>query len=542
MRLKNLLSFSMLLGALVLVLLVAGCSDDDPVAPEPCQEFPGIIPGDVYLRYQEEVDGLEGVTEIGGSLLIRGADIHDLTPLENLGKLGRDLRIEQNPRLKSLAPLAGLVDTIPSLTITRNDSLISLSGLQNLTVENVFTFQGSALLEDLNDGPDLSLTERMYLEFPEGVWDFSGLGSADNAYVLDLGGYQGQRVLDHFNELPRLRSLNLMEVTGFSDLSCLDDYHTLEVLSLGRVEGLTEIGPLNGLPHLARLDVVQCEALATLGDLGDLPTLQSLNLSSLPALTSLEGFGNLDLLEFLTIRDCPEILDLSGIPELPRLVSLQVLSMAGLESLSGPPGLPSLENLNLSSCTALESLTGLPQLPALMVLSLQGLPGLDDFSGLPELPSLETFSVQRAHGLTSLNGLPALPALSSFGIERSNGLTDLQGFPALPAEAEISFGGLDGLTSLAGLGQLTDCFNLSIQGCEGLESLTGLENLTNVTGALRLTYNEALSSIAQLVGLQSVLNVNIYSNPVLDQCQVTDQVLTWDVLGSIVIGDNGPCE
>lgn len=202
MRLKNLISFSMLLGALVLILLVAGCSDDDPVAPEPCQEFPGIIPGDAYLRSQADVDGLAGVTEIGRNLAISGADIHDLSPLENLAKLGGELRIDHNLMLKSLAPLAGLVDTIPALRITDNDSLTSLTGLQNLNVVGVFAFAGNVRLADLSDGPDLSLTERMYLDIPEGDWDFSGLGVAPKVYTVDLSGYQGQRVLDHFNDLP----------------------------------------------------------------------------------------------------------------------------------------------------------------------------------------------------------------------------------------------------------------------------------------------------------------------------------------------------
>jgi hypothetical protein len=175
-------------------------------------------------------------------------------------------------------------------------------------------------------------------------------------------------------------------------------------------------------------------------------------------------------------------------------------------------------------------------------LILKDLPRITDLSGLPDLPNLSNFSLQRADGLTSLDGLPSMMALENLVIFQANSLTDLQGFSVVSEEARLDFKFLDGLTSLDGLDQLTTIYNLSITRCRGLENLAGLENLENITGQFRIQANEALTSIGDLVGIQSVNSVLIEHNPVLDQCQVYSQVLDWNVQGSVVIGNNGPCE
>jgi hypothetical protein len=121
--------------------------------------------GDVVLLSQEDVDdfGKKCYTKIEGSLKIGNlstnnpAPIKDLSPLETLRRITKDLLIIDNPDLTSLMGLQYLesvnghvhleknerleslkglrrLSTIPSIQITANHSLTDLDGLQGLDI------------------------------------------------------------------------------------------------------------------------------------------------------------------------------------------------------------------------------------------------------------------------------------------------------------------------------------------------------------------------------------------------------------------------
>jgi hypothetical protein len=82
--------------------------------------------------------GLEGITSIGGDLLIIGNDsLTSLTGLEGLDSIGGGLSIGCNAALTSLAGPEGLTYIGGSLSIGYNNALTNLTGLDNIDVGSI---------------------------------------------------------------------------------------------------------------------------------------------------------------------------------------------------------------------------------------------------------------------------------------------------------------------------------------------------------------------------------------------------------------------
>jgi len=127
--------------AAITFMVVSGCTD----FPTPPDVTIGvtIVPGDVYLESQTDVDLMAGVQEILGSLTIgydfsnfgiagEGEYIVDLSPLHSLRKIGNSLTINHNLELQSLAGLQGLEEINGSLYFRDNPMLTSISVLGHI--------------------------------------------------------------------------------------------------------------------------------------------------------------------------------------------------------------------------------------------------------------------------------------------------------------------------------------------------------------------------------------------------------------------------
>ncbi len=83
--------------------------------------------GDVFVTTQAELDDLESITEISGSLTVSATHITSLAPLAKLSRVGVNLSIQNTQHLLSTAALENLVEVGGSLTVSGNAALRTAS-------------------------------------------------------------------------------------------------------------------------------------------------------------------------------------------------------------------------------------------------------------------------------------------------------------------------------------------------------------------------------------------------------------------------------
>ena len=166
-----------------------------PVAAQVCE-------GPITLSSQAEVDAFD-CTEVTSDLTVRGFDIWNLDGLAGLTAVGGYLIIRNNDALASLAGLGGLTSVGGGLTIGYNDALTDLTGLGGLTSlgGHLFIDYNEALTDLTGLGGVTSVGGPLFIEYNDTLTDLSGLGGiasvggaliiSTNAALTDLTGLGG---------------------------------------------------------------------------------------------------------------------------------------------------------------------------------------------------------------------------------------------------------------------------------------------------------------------------------------------------------------
>lgn len=234
------------------------------------------------LNSQAEVDSFPGGCDrVRRDLVIRGADITDLTPLSGLTSIGRDLRIRDNNSLASLAPLGSVADVGRNLLLLNNDQLTDLSGLGGLgSLGGYLQVRGNAALVDL-----------------DALAGVSGVGG--NLQLRDN---------------PALTSL-----AGLAGITAVGGY-----LQVYNNDALTDLGGLHGLASLGgNLYIANNALLADVDALQGLTAVPGyLRLDNNPALASVTGLAAVASVgNYLRIRNNDALIDLAGLAVLTRVVN-----------------------------------------------------------------------------------------------------------------------------------------------------------------------------------------------------------------------------
>jgi len=186
--------------------------------------------GNYYFLDQADIDEFQsdypGCTQLGGSVQIQGNDIQDLSGLNSITSVGKDLKITHNPNLHHLSGLENLVSAGRTVQIQYNESLTGLSGLEALTTI------GGILSIAYNDSL-LSLN---------GLQALTSVGS-------DLG-------ISHNDQLANLNGLNNLASVG-RNLAITSNPSLKNVTALDAVEeiyGTLSIGSNDSLYSLVGLD------------------------------------------------------------------------------------------------------------------------------------------------------------------------------------------------------------------------------------------------------------------------------------------------
>ncbi|HEY0108824.1 MAG TPA: hypothetical protein VGB67_04295, partial [Fibrella sp.] len=213
--------------------------------------------GDVFLFSQAQVDAFPaGCSTVPGILIIRGADITDLSPFASLTSVGRRLSIEYNPELTSLSGLEKLTSVGTSvddyLLINNNAKLTSIAGLSSLaSVAGALSIQNNPLtslsgLEKLTSSGSLAIARNAKLTSIAALSSLvSVAGQVRIQNTPELTSLSGLEKLTSFGSGGILLITNNAKLTSIAGLS-----------SLASVEGVVEIRDnpvltsLNGLQNL----------------------------------------------------------------------------------------------------------------------------------------------------------------------------------------------------------------------------------------------------------------------------------------------------
>jgi len=220
--------------------------------------------GDYRVGSQADINGFD-YAEITGTLVVWADDITDLTGMSSLARIG-------------------------GLDIIGANALTSLDGISNVTFGPGY---GGIVLRDCPNLSDVSgianlasITVSLRLQDLPLLNNLNGVGITNDGslYILDIS----LSSLDHFQEITRLKRLQLEGLPNLTTLSPLNLSGDMIYVNLRDLPNLTN---LNGLNSVAVIDVLD------LYDLG---------------IPDLEGLDSLTSVHDVDIDDCNQLTNLDG--------------------------------------------------------------------------------------------------------------------------------------------------------------------------------------------------------------------------------------
>lgn len=238
------------------------------------------LPDGIVFSTQAEVDSFQinypDCTEILGTVLITGTDITNLAVLNVITFIEGSLRVNANDSLLSLSGLENL-NAIGNLEIANNKNLTSLNALSNLsTINSGITLTNNDALSSLQGLENISNLEGHVMIFSnEALTSIDGLESLSN--INGSIGISYNNVLTSINALNNLSFVGgLVDISGNNVLASLDG-----------LDNLTSIGV-----HLYIFDNDNLTSIAALQNLTSIGG--NLEIDGNANLGSIDGLGNID--------------------------------------------------------------------------------------------------------------------------------------------------------------------------------------------------------------------------------------------------------
>lgn len=502
-----------------------------------------------FFNNQSQIDDFQinfpGVTEIG-DLKIKGDNITNLDGLSVLTAINGYLKIGDmyggNPILENLNGLINVNSIGGELLIRSNDTLTSLSGLDNIepnSIESIHIGINNLLEECVIQ----SICEYLVTVGGDIALYGNGPGCNDELELQILCGdpnlclYEGieftsQEQIDNFpfdypdcteiagsitisgEDITNLYGLNQITTVWGSllvwDNDILTNFAGLE--NLNYIDGALYIGDWYNAIHNPSL--INCEGLEGLLSIGG-----ALNIDFNDSLISLTGLENLQSTVMLAVTACPLLQELSSLHNINSISSFWIIGNNSLESISGFNNLTSASRIQISSNPSLTNLSG-----------FQNIQSMNDY-----------FHVGNNDNLTSIQGFTSLETLGgSMSINSNPKLSSLEGLNQLTTIDEFfSLSGCDSLPYLSGLNSLQSIgehFRVSSNNL--LKDLSFFENITSIGDYLEISYNHGLLSLSGLDSLNEVgTYIEIYNNDSLQNI-LSLQNLNIDSLDYINIHEN----
>ncbi len=476
------------------------------------------VTGDLEIRVSGNVEApidLYALREVGGHFVLAASSFERLTGLEGLTDVGGRVLIHHNPGLNHLDELAGL-RTARHLAIEDNGFLVRVDGFDQLRTTGDLLIRNNPNLKRVSGFARLAQTTgKVVIEAGETIEGFGQLARTDGSVTLWA------------NARP---NIDEDSVTGFSQLRSLGDDPAAELrIVTAQVDGFDALGPDwgHGL-HVQAQRVLGLEGLETVAG----SAYVELTVPTNQARDARAGLFFAD-----TLREVGGDLIIRGPPDLDLTPFNQVERVGGQIQLGGGTGIdapgrwPALITagslvINVSERAGpIEGFYLLEHLGALTIRPFEGAAPAD-------LTSIEGFNALAVvDGLMRISHLPALERIDGFWSlvsvgaqhpdESEKGSLWLRFLPALKVLAGMTQLQRVGHTlSLRDLGLVElpawpalSVGTLTVQHTE-VAALPAWPAMTQLD-SLSVGYNPQLSSLG-LSGLQAVTTeVQVVQNPVL---------------------------
>ncbi len=525
---------------------------------------PACPTGNIVLNTQTEVSDFAAIysncTAIPGDMTITtvGANVTDLSPLNNIVSIGGELKIYNNPGLINIGfgsltsvgdgvyvennPALNNLDSFSSLTtvgshlhIRENASLTTMSGLSNIaSVGGYLYFYDNDALTDLNGLSSLATVGAyVYIEGNDALSDISALQNTTFQPSSSLGlTIKNNPVLGVCNipnfcsYLANPASTHPRDISG-NLTNCLNEVAVVAACA-------SPCPPGNVFLHTqAQVDSFiarypNCTQIS--GNLFVGVTSGISNITNLSPLNNIDTVtGNLNI----------ERTALTSTNGLNKLSSVQGYVYIGLNtSLTQISNLDSFVSigmsLNIRDNSSLTDMNGLSNLSTIgSFLQILGNPALANVNGLSSLASVGAFLfVYNNDALTDLNGLSSLTTVGQdIDIQENNVLANISALQNTTFQPTGTFG-------------LTIVNNPALAACSMPNFCSYLKNPAathprNISGNLSNCLDEAAVIAACILSVEDLdkTDVNVYPNPVQEMLyfsEAVSNVRVADMLGRMV--------
>ena len=402
-----------------------------------CYTFAQIHQGDLELNSQAQMDALPPIVQINGTLYLRPAlgdtvcDIHDLSNLSELQSVSAIWA--QKTKLKDFKGLENVHDGPSDFYLVQNDSLINLSGTENITpfwFGGTFFFEANANLKNLTNWAHV---------------DSLQLFKVVNSPLLES--LIGLDSLKHVESSIRIITGNLKNLKGLGGLKYVR--YDLEIAHCDSLVSVRDCGFTNNI-NLQIHDCAQIRYLdfnandrPPLGvSVSNCPNFERLSLANLTtsaqariSLYNLTNFSNFNLVAAdtlsMSMTDCPKLKEVILDP-INYCRSCNALNCDGLKTIQifdkGDPIFDVQDTLSLWSRSYFQ-VRGNDSLENFLLPNARYSVQSVNFIGNPRLSFIRMDSLDRLFGLgiiacniSNLDGFPNL--IGSEGISIFQSITD----------------------------------------------------------------------------------------------------------------------
>lgn len=273
---------------------------------------------------------------INGDITVTGADITNLSPLQNIEVINGKLTIQNNPALPSLSGLTNL-SAAKHLLIYTNDLLNDLTGLERLkSVSGTTHIRYNKGLVNLDGLDSLASANTFYITNNDSLTSLAGLGSLETVTdILAIGSNKSLASLNGLNNLTTVSRINIGENDALTDFSGLEKLTSVTYqMHVSSNKNLISLNGLTSLTYLSEAYLTDNDLMPNLAGLESVRSVFWLVVGESGGLTSLTGLNNLISATNLVVRNNELLPDLSGLENLTNVGWLQVSGNAKLTSLS----------------------------------------------------------------------------------------------------------------------------------------------------------------------------------------------------------------
>lgn len=431
-----------------------------------------------------DLTALSNLSSVNRQIQLRdNASLTNLAGFDNLPP-NSSLYLQNNNSLTNLNGLQVLPAAMDRITLLDNINLIDLSGLENITTINSLSLNNNRKLSSLSALSNLDSLGRLSISTADSLINLTGLenvrkigGELNISNNFSLTSLDGLTMLDTIGvSLRIIGNVNLTSISGMSNLSAIHE----EIY----ISGNDQLTNLNGLQAITTISgdlyINGMQNLINLSGLDNLSTVGGqVTISFNEALENLTGLGGLTYIDNnIFISNNHALVNLEGLEALEKTNGS--INLFQNDQVQNTLGLSSLDSigmgLSITSCSALTTLEG-----------LEGLSYVNDFFSITDNASLLT--VNSLSNLTNVGG--------GFSIRQNTSLMDLSGLEQLRTignSIQISDNSLlRDITALANL-DFSTIQSLNIQNnsslsacasdflCTYLEGINDATILNNATG------------------------------------------------------------